>query len=209
MRFILLTALAFSLALNNPARAGSLELIAFGDSLTSGYGLAAGEGFTVVLEKELRKQGLDVRIVNAGVAGDTASQGLARLDWAIPDGSRGVILELGANDMLRGQDPAVTEKALDEILSRLAGRNIPVLFVGMRAAPNMGADFQARFDALFPRLAEKHGVIFHPFFLEGVAGDQRLNQPDGMHPNAPGVEKIVAGILPKVKELVELAGRPR
>ncbi|MDP4823414.1 MAG: arylesterase [Aestuariivirgaceae bacterium] len=188
-----------------PVRAASLELVVFGDSLTSGYGLAAGEGFTDALEKALRDEGLDIRIVNAGVAGDTSTQGLARLDWSIPDTAKGVIVELGANDALRGQDPAQMEKSLDEILTRLKARNIPVLLAGMRAPPNMGADYQARFDPIFPKLAAKHRVLFYPFFLENVAANPELNQSDGMHPNVAGVAKLVEGILPFVKELAEQA----
>lgn len=188
-----------------PARAEPLELVAFGDSLTSGYGLAAGEGFTDALEKALRDEGLDIRIVNAGVAGDTSTQGLARLDWSIPDTVKGVIVELGANDALRGQDPAQTEKSIDEILTRLKARKLPVLLAGMRAPPNMGADYQARFDPIFPKLAAKHGVLFYPFFLENVAGNRELNQSDGMHPNVAGVARVVEGILPFVKALAQQA----
>ena len=189
----------------NPARAAPLELVVLGDSLSSGYGLAPTEGFASVLEKALQDEGLDIRIVNAGVAGDTSTQGLARLDWSVPEGTRAVIVELGANDALRGKDPADTEKALDEILTRLKPRGIAVLLAGMLAPPNMGADYEARFNPIFPRLAEKHGVLFYPFFLENVAGNQELNQDDGMHPNAQGVQKIVNGILPLVKALAEQA----
>lgn len=189
----------------NPARAAPLELVVLGDSLSSGYGLAPTEGFASVLEKALQDEGLDIRIVNAGVAGDTSTQGLARLDWSVPEGTRAVIVELGANDALRGKDPADTEKALDEILTRLKARGIAVLLAGMLAPPNMGADYEARFNPIFPRLAEKHGVLFYPFFLENVAGNRELNQADGMHPNAQGVQKIVNGILPLVKALAEQA----
>jgi acyl-CoA thioesterase-1 len=189
----------------NPARAAPLELVVLGDSLSSGYGLAPTEGFAIVLEKALQDEGLDIRIVNAGVAGDTSTQGLARLDWSVPEGTRAVIVELGANDALRGKDPADTEKALDEILTRLKARGIAVLLAGMLAPPNMGADYEARFNPIFPRLAEKHGVLFYPFFLENVAGNRELNQADGMHPNAQGVQKIVNGILPLVKALAEQA----
>jgi acyl-CoA thioesterase I len=202
---ILLALVLWVAAATIPARAAPLELVVLGDSLSSGYGLSPTEGFAVVLEKALRDEGLDIRIVNAGVAGDTSTQGLARLDWSVPEGTRGVIVELGANDALRGQDPAQTEKAMDEILTRLKARNIPILLAGMLAPPNMGQDYEARFNPIFPKLADKHGVLFYPFFLENVAGNLELNQPDGMHPNAQGVQKIVKGILPLVKTLAEKA----
>ena len=202
---ILFALVLFMAAAANPARAAPLELVVLGDSLSSGYGLAPTEGFASVLEKALQDEGLDIRIVNAGVAGDTSTQGLARLDWSVPEGTQAVIVELGANDALRGKDPADTEKALDEILTRLKARSIPVLLAGMLAPPNMGADYEARFNPIFPRLAERHGVLFYPFFLENVAGDRELNQPDGMHPNAQGVQKIVNSILPSVKALAEQA----
>lgn len=202
---ILLALVLFMAASILPARAAPLEIVVLGDSLSSGYGLDPAEGFTVTLEKALRDEGLDIRIVNAGVAGDTSTQGLARLDWSIPEGTKAVIVELGANDALRGKDPAETEKALDEILTRLKARSIPVLLTGMLAPPNMGADYEASFNPIFPRLAQKHGVLFYPFFLENVAGNRELNQADGMHPNAQGVQKIVNGILPSVKALAEQA----
>ena len=186
-----------------PARAAPLELVVLGDSLSSGYGLDPAEGFTIVLEQALRDEGLDIRIVNAGVAGDTSLQGLARLDWSVPEGTKAVLVELGANDALRGKDPAETEKAIDEILTRLKARGIHVLLAGMLAPPNMGTDYETRFNPIFPRLAQKHGVLFYPFFLENVAGNRELNQADGMHPNAQGVQKIVKGILPSVKALAE------
>ena len=178
-----------------PARAAPLELVVLGDSLSSGYGLDPAEGFTIVLEQALRDEGLDIRIVNAGVAGDTSLQGLARLDWSVPEGTKAVLVELGAN--------AETEKAIDEILTRLKARGIHVLLAGMLAPPNMGTDYETRFNPIFPRLAQKHGVLFYPFFLENVAGNRELNQADGMHPNAQGVQKIVKGILPSVKALAE------
>ena len=202
---ILLALVLWLAAATMPARAGPLELVVLGDSLSSGYGLASTKGFASVLEKALQDEGLDIRIVNAGVAGDTSTQGLARLDWSVPEGTQAVIVELGANDALRGKDPADTENALDEILTRLKARGIAVLLAGMLAPPNMGADYEARFNPIFPRLAEKHGVLFYPFFLKNVAGNRELNQDDGMHPNAQGVQKIVNGILPSVKALAEQA----
>ena len=202
---ILFALVLFMATAANPARAAPLELVVLGDSLSSGYGLAPTEGFAIVLEKALQDEGLDIRILNAGVAGDTSAQGLARLDWSVPEGTQAVIVELGANDALRGKDPADTENALDEILTRLKARGIAVLLAGMLAPPNMGADYEARFNPIFPRLAEKHGVLFYPFFLKNVAGNRELNQDDGMHPNAQGVQKIVNGILPSVKALAEQA----
>ncbi len=180
-----------------------LRLVALGDSLTAGYGLPSDEAFPAVLEKVLRAEGANVTIVNAGVSGDTASGGLARLDWTIGDGADGVILELGANDMLRGINPGVTEAALDAILAGLKARKIKVLIVGMKATPNLGPEYKARFDAIYPALAKKYDAPLYPFLLEGVAGVQSLNQFDGMHPNSAGVEIIVKGILPKVQALLD------
>lgn len=182
-----------------PANAAPLRLVALGDSLTAGYGLPASQAFPARLEAALKAGGHDVVIENAGVSGDTTSAGLARLDWSVPDGTSGVILELGANDMLRGLDPAIAEKSLDAILARLRQRGIPVLLIGMQAAPNLGAAYKQSFDAIYPRLAEKYGVKFYPFLLDGVAGHPNLNQPDGLHPTAAGVDVIVARILPAVE----------
>ncbi|MGH6839679.1 MAG: arylesterase [Methylocella sp.] len=198
-------------ALSRPVRPAAketppLKIIAFGDSLTAGYGLAAADAFPAVLERTLRAEGYRVTIVNAGVSGDTASGGQARLDWALSDGADGVILELGANDMLRGVDPAVTKAALDAILGELKARNIKVLIAGMRAAPNLGQDYKTRFDAIFPALAKKYDAPLYPFFLEGVAGKPALKLGDGLHPNHAGVERIVKGILPDVRALVDQFG---
>jgi len=190
--------LAFLIAVAVPAGAAPLQLVALGDSLTAGFGLAQGEDFASRLEAALVRQGIDAKVANAGVSGDTASAGADRLDWAVAEGTDLVIAELGANDALRGIDPAVTREALDRLLARLKARGIAVLLVGMRAPPNMGRDYARSFDAIYPELARRHGVPLYPFFLEGVAGDPRLNQPDGMHPTAPGVEAIVARILPAV-----------
>ena len=150
-----------------------------------------------------------VTIVNAGVSGDTASGGLDRLDWSVPDGTDAVILELGANDALRGLDPVVTKSALETILRKLADRHIPVLLAGMQAPRNLGADYARDFDAIYPALASTHPVVFYPFFLEGVAADPKLNQGDGLHPNAAGVDAIVARILPRVEELIARARTAR
>jgi acyl-CoA thioesterase I len=181
-----------------PAAAAPLSIVALGDSLTAGYGLAAGEDFATRLEAALVASSIDARVANAGVSGDTASAGAARVDWAVPDGAALVIVELGANDALRGIDPAVTRKALSDLLARLGARNLKALLVGMRAPPNMGEDYVRSFDAIYPDLAREHAVPLYPFFLDGVAGAPNLNQPDGMHPTAAGVEEIVRRILPVV-----------
>ncbi|MDQ2704303.1 MAG: arylesterase [Pseudomonadota bacterium] len=189
------------------ARAEPYRIVGFGDSLMAGYGLDAGQGFPEKLEKALRGRGHDVVIVNAGVSGDTTSGGLSRLDWSVPDGTDLVIMELGANDMLRGIGPDITEKNLDAMLARLEERNIAVLLAGMRAAPNLGPDYQAAFDAIYPRLAEKHGVALYPFFLDGVAADSAYLLEDGMHPNASGIDRMVEKMLPEVeKQLAEHSG---
>ncbi len=179
-----------------------VRIVALGDSLSAGYQLGASEAFPARLEKALRARGLNVEIANAGVSGDTASGGLARLDWSVPDGTDAVIVELGANDMLRAVDPKVTRAALDGILTRLKARGIEVLLCGMRAAPNLGPDFGRAFDAIYPELAVTHGVVLYPFFLEGVAADPKLNQGDGLHPTAAGVDAIVTRITPKMEELL-------
>ena len=157
------------------------------------------------MQAALKAKGIAAEIADAGVSGDTAANGLARLDWAVPDKTDGVIVALGANDMLRGLDPALTRKALDEILRRLGERKIPVLLAGMRAAPNFGEDFGKRFETIYPELAAQRGVLLYPFLLEGVAADAKLNQRDGIHPSAAGVDRIVAGILPQVEELIAQA----
>jgi acyl-CoA thioesterase-1 len=201
----LLALAAFAAGPVTPALAQNtapLKIVAFGDSLTAGYGLPAQETFPARLERALKAKGHNVEIENAGVSGDTASGGLSRLDWSIADGTDAVIVELGANDMLRGVDPKVTRQALDDILGRLKARNIPVLLAGMRAAPNLGADYVREFEAIFAGLAQKYDVVFYPFFLDGVATQAKLALRDGMHPNAAGVEAIVNGLLPKAEELI-------
>lgn len=198
-------AASLMLAIACPAAAQEgrpLKLVALGDSLTAGYLLPADAAFPAVLEKALKAKGHAVSIANAGVSGDTTTGGLDRVEWSVPDGTDGVILELGANDMLRGTDPAVPAKALDTIVARLKARGIPVLLAGMRASANMGPDYVARFDAIYPELAQRYGLILYPFFLEGVAGDASLALPDHLHPNAKGVETIVAGILPSVESFL-------
>jgi acyl-CoA thioesterase I len=179
-----------------------LHVVALGDSLTAGYGLAARDGFVPRLQAALAAQGAKVEIVNAGVSGDTASDGLARLDWSVPEGTDAVIVELGANDMLRGIDPQVTRDALDAILARLAQRHIAIMLCGMKAAPNLGADYGRAFERIYPELAAKYSAVFYPFFLDGAAADRALTQPDGLHPDAAGVAVIVRRILPTVQELI-------
>ena len=190
------------------AQTKPLKLVAFGDSLTAGYNLPGSAAFPTVLEKMLRDKGISVEIANAGVSGDTSQGGRERLDWSVPDGTDGVILELGANDALRGVDPALTEKSLDAIVTGLKARGIPVLLAGMYAPRSNGPDYVARFDAIFPRLAEKHGLILYPFFLDGIAGDRVLNQPDMLHPTAEGVRVIAQRILPTVERFISSL-RPR
>jgi acyl-CoA thioesterase I len=196
-------ALLAALICAGPAAARTLHVVALGDSLTAGLGLPPGQGFPEVLQKALRDKGYDVEISNAGVSGETAGDGLSRYDWAVPADTDALIVELGANDMLRGLDPAAAKKALAEILARAKTARIATLLTGMRAAPNMGADYQRRFDAIYPDLAQSYGVALFPFFLDGVAGDPNLNQKDGLHPTRQGVEKIVANIMPSVESLLK------
>lgn len=190
------------------APAQPLRLLALGDSLTAGYGLPNGDGFVPQLEAALKAKGYDVTVLNAGVSGDTTAGGLARLDWALGDRPDAVIVELGANDMLRGLDPAAARANLDAILTRLTERRLPVLLAGMRASPSLGRAYGEAFDPLYPELAEVHGALLYPFFLDGVATDARLNQGDGIHPNAAGVKVIVERILPTVTRLLDQAARP-
>lgn len=187
---------------SGPSAERSLKLVAFGDSLSAGYNLPASAAFPAVLEQALRQKGLAVEIVNAGVSGDTTQGGLERLDWSVPEGADGVILELGANDALRGVDPALTRQNLEAIIARLTERKIPVLLAGMYAPRNLGEDFVKRFDAIYPELAKKHGLVLYPFFLDGIAGDRALNQADGLHPTADGVAVIVRTILPTVERFI-------
>ncbi|MEM9470384.1 MAG: arylesterase [Pseudomonadota bacterium] len=178
------------------------SIVALGDSLTAGYGLPPEDAFTTRLEQRLKQNGLNVEVVNAGVSGDTSKGGLARVDWSVPDGSDLVIVELGANDALRGISPAETAKNLDAIVTRLKQRGISVLLAGMLAPPNMGKEYEDAFNAIYPELAEKHGVELYPFFLDGVAADPKLNQADGIHPNAAGTGVIVERLSPMVDKLV-------
>ncbi|MEZ0169024.1 arylesterase [Microvirga sp. TS319] len=184
------------------AQGRTLHLVALGDSLTAGFGLPQEAAFPVVLERALKAKGYNVEIANAGVSGDTSSGGVDRLDWSVPDGTDGVILELGANDMLRGLNPAVTRKNIETIVERLKARNIPVMLAGMYASRNLGAAYTEKFDTLYSDIAKKHDLVLYPFFLDGVAGKLSLNQSDGMHPTAKGVEIIVERILPSVESFL-------
>jgi len=176
-----------------------IKMVVLGDSLSAGLGLSASAAFPARLKQSLKIKGIDVDMINAGVSGDTSSGGRDRLDWSVPEGTDAVILELGANDALRGTDPKVTRAALTDILARLKARKVAVLLCGMLAPPNYGSDYSARFDAIYPDLAKSFGVPLYPFFLEGVAADARLNQADGLHPTAEGVDVIVKNILPTVE----------
>jgi acyl-CoA thioesterase I len=193
-----------------PANAGTrpIKMVVLGDSLSAGLGLQASAAFPERLQKALKDKGIDVDMTNAGVSGDTSSGGRDRLDWSVPEGTEAVILELGANDALRGIDPKLTRGALSDILTRLKARNIAVLLCGMVAPPNYGSDYSARFNAIYPDLAQAFAVRLYPFFLDGVAADVRLNQADGMHPTPEGVDVIVKNILPSVEALVSaIAGQ--
>ncbi|MFO1127503.1 MAG: arylesterase [Rhodospirillales bacterium] len=199
------------LALAAPARAADpLRVLVLGDSLTAGYGLPRNEGFTVRLQRALAAEGLNVDVINGGVSGDTSAGGRARLAWTLgntkADEPDAVIVELGANDGLRGVDPEITYRNLDAILSELARRNLPVLLTGMYAPPNYGADYGRRFAAVYTRLAAAYRVPFYTFFLDGVAGNAALNQADGVHPNAAGVDEIVRRITPAVAAFVRSVG---
>lgn len=182
--------------------AAPIKIVAFGDSLTAGYMLQPSEAFPVQLEAALRAKGHSVEIVNAGVSGDTTSGGRERLDWSIPEGTEAVIVELGANDALRGIDPKEARASLDAIMSKLKARNMSVLLAGMVAPSNWGEDYRRAFDKMYPELAQEYGALLYPFFLEGVATDPKLNMGDGLHPTAAGVAEIVKRITPKVEELI-------
>jgi acyl-CoA thioesterase-1 len=203
--FLFLLALALPAAtLALPATAQTqgpkpVKMVVLGDSLSAGLGLVGSAAFPARLQKALKAKGIEVDMINAGVSGDTASGGRDRLDWSVPDGTDAVILELGANDALRGIDPKVTGAALADILTRLKARKIAVLLCGMVAPPNYGADYSGRFNAIYPELAKTFQVPLYPFFLEGVATDAKLNQADGLHPTAEGINTIVRNILPSVE----------
>lgn len=187
------------------AQAETLKIVAFGDSLTAGFGLERGQGFVPQLQAKLIAEGYDIEIINAGVSGDTTSGGRSRLNWSVGPEADGVILELGANDMLRGLPVKAIRENLDVMIAELTKRELPVLITGMQAAPNLGKEYGKEFDAIYPDLAKKYDTLLYPFFLNGVAGNGSLNQPDGIHPTKRGVSVIVKNILPSVKELIEKA----
>jgi acyl-CoA thioesterase I len=182
-----------------------VKIIALGDSLTAGLGLPASDAFPSKLASALKRKGIDAEIINAGVSGDTATGGLERLDWSVPEDTDAVIVELGANDMLRGINPNTTRKAITSIVQKLRQRGIAVLVCGMLAPPNMGAEYGAAFKSIFSDAAEKYGALYYPFFLDGIATDPKLNQKDGLHPTAAGVDVIVSKVLPTVEQLIQQA----
>jgi acyl-CoA thioesterase-1 len=184
------------------AKEHEMVIVALGDSLTAGYGLPQNESFPAKLEAALKKQDREVRVVNAGVSGDTASAALARLDWALPPDADAVIIEFGGNDALQGLPPAAIEASLAKIIEHVQAKGLPVLIAGMKSPRNMGQEYVTAFDSIYADLAERYGAVLYPFFLDGVALDDGLMQEDGIHPNAKGVERIVEGILPKVDELL-------
>lgn len=202
-RFYAVIALFLSLFIADTADAAkTMRVIAFGDSLTAGLGVAPEDAFPRQLEAALRARGHAVEVVNAGVSGDTTAAGLSRLDWVIPQDADAVIVELGANDALRGLPPSAARTNLDKIVTKLRARGLPVLVAGMLAPRNLGREYAAAFDPIFADIAKSHEALLYPFFLEGVAGQAKLNQPDGLHPNAEGVATIVRGILPSVEKLI-------
>lgn len=203
VRFYAVVVLFLSLFFVETADAAKTKrLIAFGDSLTAGLGVAPEDAFPRQLEAALRAKGHAVEVVNAGVSGDTTAAGLSRLDWVIPQDADAVIVELGANDALRGLNPGAARANLDKIVNRLRARGLPVLVAGMLAPRNLGPEYAAAFDPIFADVAKSHEALLYPFFLEGVAGEAKLNQPDGLHPNAEGVATIVQRILPSVEKLI-------
>ena len=187
----------------------TLQIVAFGDSLSAGFQLRPSDAFPAKLEAALKAKGHAVEIADAGVSGDTTAAGLQRIDWAVPDGTDIVILEFGANDMLRGLDPNAARANLDALVKRLQAKGATVLLTGMRSLGNWGADYAARFEAIFPDLAKAHGVMLYPFFLDGVVGRRELNLSDGMHPNAAGVDEIVRRIQPMVEQVIAQVRRAK
>ncbi len=187
-------------------QARPLRIVVLGDSLVAGFGLKPSQAFPAQLERALTARGYAVEVINAGVSGDTTAGGLERVAWAVPEGTDAVILELGANDALRGLDPQRAKANLDRIIAMLKARGARVLLAGMLAPRNLGADYVRAFDAIYPELAAKDGVLLYPFFLEGVALDAKLNIGDGLHPNDAGVSKITQNILPLVERLIESVG---
>lgn len=196
---------ALAMPVNAAAADRTLRVVALGDSLTAGFMLPATESFPAQLQRALTAKGHNVEVVNAGISGDTTGSGLARLEWAIGESTDAVILELGANDALRGIEPAKARANLSAILARLEARGLPVLIAGMRAPNNWGEAYVREFDAIFPELAEAGGHLLYPFFLDGVATDPKLNLGDGLHPNSEGIARIVDKMLPQVEKLIERA----
>jgi acyl-CoA thioesterase-1 len=186
-----------------------VKLVVLGDSLSAGLGLPAQEAFPAKLQKALLAKGIDVDMINAGVSGDTSSGGRDRLDWSVAEGTEGVIVELGANDALRGIDPDLTRSALTDIVAKLKARKIPVMLCGMMAPPNYGADYAVRFNSIYPDLAKQFDVPLYPFFLDGVAADAKLNQADGIHPTAAGVDIIVNNMMPTVEAFLRTINEQR
>ena len=185
------------------SQARTFNIVAFGDSLTAGYELPPNEAFPAHLETIAKSKGLDVAIANAGVSGDTTADGLARLDWSIPDGTDGVILALGANDALRGLSPGDSARNLDAMLQRLKERKIPVVLAGILAPPNMGADYETRFNAIYTELAKKYGLALYPFLLDGVVFDSKLKLKDGMHPNGAGTKVMAEKFFPAFEKFLK------
>lgn len=200
-QFAVIAAAVICLA-GGPAAARTLQLVGLGDSLMAGYQLPPGDGFPAKLQAALKAKGVDIVVADAGVSGDTTSGGLSRVDWSVPDGTDGVILELGANDALRGIPPEDTEKNLDTIIAGLQARKIPVLLAGMLAPPNMGGDYAAKFNPIYQRLADKYKLVLYPFFLDGVAAQAKLQLEDGMHPNPEGVDVMVQRFEPTVQKFI-------
>ena len=201
-RLLVCTAVFAVFALTGAARAEPVRLLVLGDSLAAGYGLPAEDGFTAQLQQVLQESGHDVIVQNGGVSGDTTAGGWARLEWALMDGADAVIVELGANDMLRGIDPGSARSNLSAILATLHQRGIPTMVAGMRAPQNLGATYVTAFESMYPELAQQYDAILYPFFLEGVAGEAWLNQEDGIHPNRTGVRHIIENMMPAVLELL-------
>jgi acyl-CoA thioesterase-1 len=196
----------------NPAWAETtkpIKLVVLGDSLSAGLGLPAQDAFPAKLQKALQAKGIAADMINAGVSGDTSSGGRDRLDWSVPEGTEGVIVELGANDAMRGIDPDLTRAALTDIVGRLKARKIAVMLCGMLAPPNFGADYGARFNSIYPDLAKQFDLPLYPFFLDGVAADAKLNQADGIHPTAEGVDIVVNNMLPTVEAFLRTIGEQR
>lgn len=206
--YYILASFAFVMTSLAPAQANlnaceSKQLVVFGDSLVAGYGLEPGAAYPEQLAKKLEEKDIAIEIVNAGVSGDTTSSGLARINWSVGDNANAVILELGANDALRGISPEVTEKNLDAMISNFKSKGIEVLLAGMMAPPNMGPSYGEAFNSIYARLAGKHDILLYPFFLDGVVADAKLNQPDGIHPTKEGIAVIVEKSMPAVMKLLE------